>query len=424
MAQSPSFTASPSGSSLPVPAPASKTVYRILIAISFVHLFNDSIQAVITAIFPVLRDSMSLTYVQIGWISFALNVTASIMQPVVGYFSDRRPTPSLLPIGMCFTFTGMLLLAYAPNYLMVLVAVIFVGLGSAAFHPEGMRVAHMAAGSRKGLAQSIFQVGGNTGQSLAPLMTKWIFIPLGQVGAIWFTVVAAAGIIVQSFIARWYSSSMKQGYTFAKKLPRGTIDPAQRKRIMGATVILVTIVTIRSWYVSAISTYYNFYLQSDYGLSKGDAQTYIFIFMAAGAVGTLLGGPLADRFGKRNLISASLIGAIPLALILPYLPLFWAGVVLALSGFILLSSFATAVIYAQALYPSSIGTVSGLITGLAFGMGGIGSLLIGFGNEWTSESTMMIATSFLPLLGLLTLFLPSDHTVQSWTDGHLAAQIK
>lgn len=415
MSQTPAALAAKQERPLTQAGPSTSTIYKILIAISCMHLFNDTTQSVIVAIFPILKESMQLSYVQIGWISFAINFTSSIMQPVVGLFSDRRPTPALLPIGMGCTLTGMLLLAYAPNYFMVLVSVIFVGLGSAAFHPEGMRVAHMAAGKRKGLAQSIFQVGGNAGQALAPLMTKWIFIPFGQIGAIGFAFMAAIGIVVQSFIAKWYGDSVRDGYTFAKRLPRGTIDPAQRKRVIWATVILVALVTFRSWYVSAIGTYYAFYLIEHYGITIDQAQVYVFIFLGAGAAGTLFGGPLADRFGRRNLMAVSLLGVIPFALILPHLPLVWAGIVLALTGFVLLSSFSTSVIYAQLLHPGSIGTVSGLITGLAFGMGGIGSLMLGNWIEAIGIQTVMLFCGFIPLSGFLAMLLPSDKVIEKWT---------
>ncbi|MGZ9586394.1 MFS transporter [Paenibacillus marinisediminis] len=416
MSQSSAALSSKTDNPLIQASPGTSTIYKILIAISFMHLFNDTSQSVIPAIFPILKDSMHLSYVQIGWISFAINFTSSIMQPVVGMFSDRRPTPALLPIGMAFTFTGMMLLAFAPSYTMVLVAVIFVGLGSAAFHPEGMRVAHMAAGNRKGLAQSIFQVGGNAGQALAPLMTKWIFIPFGQIGALGFTIIAAIGFIVQSFVAKWYGGMMKSGYTFAKRIPRGVIDPAQRKRVMWATITLVALVTFRSWYVSAIGTYYAFYLIEHYSLSIDQAQIYVFLFLGAGAAGTLFGGPLADRFGRRNLMAASMLGVIPLALILPHLSLFWAGIALVLTGFILLSSFSTSVIYAQLLHPGSIGTVSGLITGLAFGMGGLGSLLLGNWIEAVGIQQVMLICGFIPMFGILSLLLPSDRQLIKWTE--------
>lgn len=392
-----------------------ETVYRILLAISFVHLFNDSIQSVIPAIFPILKDNLLLTFTQIGWISFAINFTSSIIQPVIGYAADRRPTPILLPIGMCFTFAGVFILGYAGSYALVLVAVILIGLGSAAFHPEGMRVAHMAAGMRKGLSQSIFQVGGNAGQSLAPLLTRYIFVPFGQSGALFFTVVAGAGILVQTYVARWYRQMLDSGYTFKKRVQSRLIDPARRRSIRHATYVLVLLVFVRSWYGAAISNYYAFYLMDAYKISIEDAQIYIFLFLASGAVGTFFGGPLADRFGRRNLIMLSMVGTAPIALILPYLSPFWAGALLLIGGFILLSSFSVTVVYAQMLHPGNIGTVSGLITGFAFGMGGVGSLALGnLGDAW-GIGNVMIAASFLPLLGLLSFLLPNDATIEKWS---------
>lgn len=390
------------------------TIYKILLAVSFVHLFNDSIQAVIPAIFPILKDNLLLSFAQVGWISFALNMTSSVIQPVIGYAADRKPRPILLPLGMCSTFLGVLLLAYANSYFLVIISVVLIGFGSATFHPEGMRVAHMAAGQRKGLSQSIFQVGGNAGQSLGPLLTKWIFIPFGQIGALGFTIVAAAGVAVQTYVARWYREMLDAGYTFHKKSTARTIDPARRKSIRTAAIILVFLVFVRSWYGAAIGSYYAFYLMDKYQMSLDTAQIYIFMYLAAGAVGTFFGGPLADRFGRRNLILLSMVGTVPFALALPFVGPFWAAILLLIGGFILLSSFSVTVIYAQMLYPGNIGTVSGLITGLAFGLGGIGSLVLGNLIDSIGISKVFIACGFLPLLGFLALLLPRDEKLEEW----------
>ncbi|MCM3785248.1 MFS transporter [Neobacillus mesonae] len=392
------------------------TIFPILIAIGLVHLLNDSVQSVIPAIFPVLQDNMGISYSQMGWIAFALNITASIMQPVVGYFSDRRPTPALLPIGMAFTCSGMIFLAFADSYLAILLAVIMVGLGSAAFHPEGSKVSHMAAGNRRGLAQSIFQVGGNAGQSLAPLLTRWVFIPFGLMGSLGFAALAAVGIAVQIYIARWYGRTLRSAGYAKKKANAGVMNPAVKNKIVYAFVVLVLLVFVRSWYISSIGSYYAFFLKDAFALSTEDAQLFIFLFLGAGALGTFFGGPLADRYGKRNVILSSMALASPLALILPYANLFWTGVLLTIIGFIMLSSFSVTVVYAQMLVPGKIGTVSGMITGLAFGLGGLGSLVLGNWIDAAGISTVMFVCSFMPLLGVLTFLLPTDKKLATWTD--------
>jgi FSR family fosmidomycin resistance protein-like MFS transporter len=391
------------------------TIYRILLSISVVHLLNDSMQSVIPAIFPILKSSMGLDYRQIGWISFAINFTASIMQPVVGMYTDRRPSPYMLPIGMTSTLLGMLCLAFAPNYWTVLLSVVLVGLGSAAFHPEGSRVASMAAGGRRGLAQSIFQVGGNFGQSLAPLFTKFIFLPLGQIGAVCFTAVAGIAIVVQMYIAGWYKGVLAVNGRAVRKAANRVIAPEYRRKVTYAIIVLILLVFCRSWYGAAISSFYVFYLTEHYGMDVGRAQDFIFLFAVSGAVSTFLGGPLADKFGRKNLIWLSMLGSAPLALILPHVSVTWAYVLLPVIGFILLSSFSVTVVYAQELFPGKVGTVSGLIVGLAFGMGGIGALVLGDLIDRFKLENVMTWCGFLPLLGVLTFLLPSDKTIREWT---------
>ncbi|MDR6553918.1 MFS transporter [Paenibacillus qinlingensis] len=413
-------TTSPSSSakSLQGTGDIKPTVYRILLAIGLVHLLNDSIQSVIPAIFPILKSEMGLSYTQVGWVQFAINFTASIMQPVVGLYTDRKPSPYILPIGMTSTLIGMLLLAFAHSYWVVLLSVCFVGLGSAAFHPEGSRVSHMAAGNRKGLAQSIFQVGGNAGQSLAPIMTKWIFIPLGLFGSIWFTGVAAIAIAVQLYIARWYKVVLQEAPVKAKTVVKRVVNPQRRKQVMFAISVLIFLVFVRSWYGAAMSGYFAFFLQDTYGISIDRAQNFIFLFLAAGAVGTFFGGPIADRFGKRNVIFFSMLGSAPFALLLPHVSVAWAYVLLVLIGVILLSSFSVTVIYAQMLFPGKVGTVSGLITGLAFGLGGIGSVVLGNLCDAIGTTRVMELCAFLPLLGILTFLLPTDRKLKEWTEEH------
>jgi MFS transporter, FSR family, fosmidomycin resistance protein len=393
-----------------------KTIYSILFAISFVHLLNDSMQAVIPAIFPILEKSMGLTFTQLGWIAFTLNITSSVMQPIVGWYTDRTTSPYLLPFGMMASLIGMLGIAFADSFYMIIISVIGIGLGSAVFHPEGSRVAYMAAGNQRGLAQSIYQVGGNSGSSLAPVMTALVFVPLGQFGAVWFTSFAAVAIFVLFYVSGWYAKQLAHFPRIKKQTgEKKAIDKKRKNQVIIAMALLVFLVFGRSWYFSGISNYYQFYLIDDYGLTIRQAQIYLFVFMASGVLGTFFGGPIADRLGKRNMIFWSMVGTAPLALLLPHVGLWAIAPLFFLIGFILNTSFSVTVVYAQELVPGRIGMVSGLIVGLAFGMGALGSVVLGKIADVTSISYTMLLISFLPLLGLLTVMLPTDRTLEKWS---------
>ncbi|WP_404428138.1 MFS transporter [Sutcliffiella horikoshii] len=394
------------------------TVYPILFIIGLVHLLNDALQSVVPALFPVLQNSMGLTFTQLGLIAFALNATSSLIQPVVGIITDKRPSPYALPIGLTFSLFGIIGLALAPSFWVIIISVLFIGLGSAAFHPEGSRVAYMAAGNRRGLAQSIYQVGGNSGQALAPLMAAYILLPLGQKGVLWFTIVAAAAVLLLLYIAAWYKQQVANTNRplIQKKKTikvKSTDKSIGNKRIIIFSIcLLVFLVFARSWFHAGITNFYAFYAIENYGIPIADSQIYIFVFLGAGAVGTFFGGPLADRFGKRLVISLSMLGSAPLALLLPFVGPTFAYILVAIIGFIILSSFSVTVVYAQELVPGRIGLVSGLIVGLAFGMGAVGSVALGVLADWVGLTNTIIFTVCLPFIGLLTFFLPSDKKVR------------
>lgn len=385
------------------------TIYRILFAISFGHFLNDSMQAVVPALFPILEKTMNLSYMQVGWIAFALNMTSSIMQPVFGMYSDKKPSPFLLPLGMFSSMLGMIGLAFAPNFIIVIISVLFIGLGSAVFHPEGARVAYIAAGAKRGLAQAIYQVGGNTGNSLAPIFTALIFVPLGQIGSLGFTAFAAVGIVLLIFVSNWYRNELATGAVRRKK--RAALEAENAivsTHIKFVIILLVFLTFVRSWYGAGIGNFYQFYLIEHYGLSIKNAQYFVFAFMIAGVLGTFFGGPLADRFGKKTIIVFSMIGSAPLALLLPHVSLVWVVPLFLCIGFISSSSFSVIVVYAQELVPGKVGMVSGLIVGLAFGLGALGSVVLGKLADIYSLQFIMLLCSSLPLIGLTSWLLPSD----------------
>ena len=391
-------------------------VYPIMFAIGACHLLNDTLQAVIPAMFPVLAAERGLSFTQLGFIFFALNMVASVLQPVVGYFSDRKPMPYALPFGMTFSLIGMAGLAIAPSYWLILVSVIILGLGSAVFHPEGSRVSFLAAGTKRGLSQSIYQVGGNSGQALAPLISAFVLVPLGQKGAAVFIIVAALGIIILSKISAWYKEQLESDKkNNRKKVLLSSIGDLTKKQIGIALTLLMIIIFARSFYTTHITSFYIFFLMEDYGVTIKTGQLYIFLFMALGAAGTFFGGPWADRIGRKNVILLSLLVPLPLCLLLPHVPLWAVGLLLVAIGFFIMLSFSVTVIYAQELVPSKIGTMAGLTVGLAFGMGAIGAVVIGRLMDSIGIFPTMVIASFLPFIGLVGLALPKDQKIKAPT---------
>lgn len=397
-------------SSFRSPAPI---VVPILAAITIAHLLNDIVQSVIPAIFPILQQTLRLTYTEIGLIAFANNITASLMQPLVGWYTDRKPQPYSLVVGMSCTLVGMLLLAFSAKLWMIIIAVMFVGLGSAVFHPEGSRIVMLASGTRLGVGQSVFQVGGNFGQSLAPLMTILIFAPLGQFGAIWFVGVAALAIVMLAYLADWYKKHIPSLRTRAKSA-RVRRTPEQQRIITMAILLVIFLAFARAWFVAGISGFYAFFQLEYLHASLTTAQLHTFAFMFFGAVGILLGGPLADRFGKRNILMFSIFGCAPFASAIPFVSGGWTYVLLSLAGLTILSGFSVSLMYMFDLMPGRTGLVSGLMFGLAFGLGAIGSIVLGKIADMIGIYNMMLLCCALPFFGFLTGFLPHDETIREW----------
>jgi FSR family fosmidomycin resistance protein-like MFS transporter len=382
-----------------------RTAFGILGAISLSHLLNDMIQSLILALYPLLQSEFSLSFVQIGMITLTFQVTSSLLQPVVGYYTDKYPMPWSLPIGMCFTLCGLVILAMAGSFPMVLLAAGLVGTGSSVFHPESSRVARMASGGRHGLAQSLFQVGGNFGSSLGPLLAALIIAPYGKGNVGWFVLAALLAIIVLLQISRWYAAQhrMAKGKTAAP-----VVNPLPRKQVIQAVSVLLVLIFSKYFYMASISSYYTFYLMHKFDLSVQNAQFHLFAFLFAVAAGTVIGGPLGDKIGRKYVIWGSILGVAPFTLFLPYVSLYWTGILTVIIGFILASAFSAILVYAQELMPGRIGMVSGLFFGFAFGMGGLGAAVLGLVADHTSIELVYKICAFLPLLGILTIFLPDN----------------
>jgi FSR family fosmidomycin resistance protein-like MFS transporter len=383
-------------------------VLGILTAISLSHLLNDMMQSLIPAIYPVLKASFALDFGQIGLITLVYNLTASLLQPAVGIYTDKRPQPFSLALAMAMTLSGLLLLSVASNFAMILMAVALVGTGSAIFHPESSRVARMASGGRHGFAQSFFQVGGNFGSSLGPLLAAFIVLPYGQGSVAWFSLAALTGIAVLTGVGLWYRGERRRPKATAQAGRKG--EPAlPRRTVTRAIVILLVLIFSKYFYMAAMTSYFTFFLIGKFGLPVRDAQLYLFAFLAAVALGTFAGGPIGDRVGRKYVIWFSILGVLPFTLLMPHANLFWTGVLSFVIGMILASAFSSIVVYAQELMPGRVGMIAGIFFGFAFGMGGLGAAVLGELADFTSLTLVFNLCAFLPLLGVLAAFLPNTH---------------
>jgi len=379
---------------------------RVLIALSASHMLNDIIQALLPAIYPLLKSQFTLSFTQIGFITFVFQFTSSLLQPLVGIYTDRRPMPYSLPFGMGLTLCGLVLLAAAGGFPMILCAAALIGAGSAIFHPEASRLARLSSGGKHGFAQSLFQVGGNFGSSLGPLLAAAIIMPRGQLHVLWFALLAFAGILLLSSVGRWYQTRLSR----VKKSGAVTAVAAPilftRSRVAGALVVLGILIFSKFFYLASLTSYYTFYLIERFELTATQSQIYLFLFLFAVAVGTVLGGAAGDRFGRKIIIWISILGVAPFTLWLPYMGLTGTAILSVIIGVILASAFSAILVYAQELMPGRVGFISGLFFGLAFGIAGIGSAVLGWVADQSGIVFVFKLCSFLPLLGILTVFLP------------------
>jgi FSR family fosmidomycin resistance protein-like MFS transporter len=388
----------------PPPAPQ-KAVLGILLALSLSHLLNDTMQSLLPAIYPLLQTSFQLSFAQIGLITLTNQLTASLLQPLVGFYTDRHPKPYSLAIGMSSTLIGLLLLALAGNFGIILLAAALIGGGSSVFHPEASRVTRMASGGRYGFAQALFQVGGNAGTSFGPLLAALIIVPHGRGEVLWFTLIALTGIIILAQVGHWYRAHLQQ----ARKKSASPQRPASSlpsRKVFIALAVLVALVFSKYFYLTSMTSYYTFFVIQKFHLTGSEPQYFLFLFLFAVAAGTFIGGPLGDRFGRKHVIWASILGVAPFTLLLPYANLLETAILTIIIGVILASAFSAILVYAQELVPGNVGMIAGLFFGIAFGMGGIGSAVLGWLADHTGITYVFHICSYLPLLGVLTWFLP------------------
>jgi FSR family fosmidomycin resistance protein-like MFS transporter len=381
------------------------TAFVVLLGLSFCHLLNDMMQSLLPAIYPILKTSFSLDFGQIGIITFVYQITASLLQPIIGYVTDRKARPYSLAIGMSFTLCGLVLLSVASSFGMILIAAMLVGTGSSVFHPESSRIARLASGGRHGLAQSVFQVGGNMGSAIGPLLAAFIVVGRGQASIAWFSIAAALGIVLLWRVGGWYKRHLAAAAKKAAILMR---DHDLSRRQVGVSIgILMALVFSKFFYLASMTSYYTFYLIDKFHVSVETSQVLLFVFLGAVAAGTIIGGPLGDRFGRKYVIWGSILGVLPFTLALPHASLVWTVVLTVPIGVILASAFPAIIVYAQELLPGRVGTVAGLFFGFAFGMGGLGAAVLGELADMTSIGFVYSLCAFLPMIGLLAVLLPN-----------------
>ncbi|OHT43881.1 MFS transporter [Flavobacterium tructae] len=386
---------------------AQQTVFSILFTISFTHFINDMLQAVIPAVYPILKTKFSLSFTEVGLITLTYQLTASILQPFIGFYTDKKPRPYSLAIGMGFTLVGLAAVAVASSFINILLAVSLIGIGSSIFHPESSRVAHLASGGKRGLAQSIFQLGGNAGSAIGPLLAAIIVVPYGQFNIIWFCLAAIVGIVILSGIAKWYQEHLNLKAKNKSAISEEKHHSLSKQKVIISLGILLVLIFSKYFYMASMTSYYTFYLIDKFHLSVQESQIYLFAFLGAVAAGTLFGGALGDRFGRKYIIWISILGVAPFTLLLPYVSLFWTGILSVIIGLIISSAFSAILVYATELVPGKVGLIAGLFFGLAFGMGGLGSAVLGKLADTTSIEYVFKICAFLPLIGVLTSFLPN-----------------